>query len=125
MEVSGIDNDRWMATDRLPALMDRELEVRIQTVRQYSIRCSGGSWLSPPMMLPLRLLPPGPCCSHQVVMAYTAALALALGAFRALPAAAPPALQWLSVAAIGFCIYGPQVGPCALSSIPGASFGCC
>ncbi|GLI66075.1 hypothetical protein VaNZ11_009794 [Volvox africanus] len=61
----------------------------------------------------------------QVVMAYTAALAAALTAFQALPASAPPALQWLSVAAIGFCIYGPQmlIGLCGAELVHPGSVG--
>ncbi|GIL45286.1 hypothetical protein Vafri_2446 [Volvox africanus] len=61
----------------------------------------------------------------QVVMAYTAALAAALAAFQALPASAPPALQWLSVAAIGFCIYGPQmlIGLCGAELVHPGSVG--
>ncbi|KAG2501306.1 hypothetical protein HYH03_001104 [Edaphochlamys debaryana] len=61
----------------------------------------------------------------RVIMAYTAALAGALALFRSLPAGSPPALQWLSVAAIGFCIYGPQmlVGLCGAELVHPDSVG--
>ncbi len=61
----------------------------------------------------------------RVCMAYAAGLAAALAAFQALPAAAPPALQWLSVAAIGFCIYGPQmlIGLCGAELVHPDSVG--
>ncbi|KXZ51719.1 hypothetical protein GPECTOR_11g167 [Gonium pectorale] len=61
----------------------------------------------------------------QVVAAYTAALAGALAAFQSLPAGAPPLLQWLAVAAIGFCIYGPQmmIGLCGAELVHPASVG--
>lgn len=61
----------------------------------------------------------------RVCMAYAAGLAAALAAFQALPATAPPALQWLSVAAIGFCIYGPQmmIGLCGAELVHPDSVG--
>ena len=43
----------------------------------------------------------------QVVLAYTVATGLALFAFSMCPNI--PALQWFAVAAVGFCLYGPQM----------------
>lgn len=55
----------------------------------------------------------GPAVGHvgtrvRVCMAYTAGMALALLALQAVPAG-QPALLAASVAALGFCIYGPQM----------------
>jgi sugar phosphate permease len=62
----------------------------------------------------------------QVTMAYAAATLLVLAALRALPAAGcPPALLWLTIAALGFCIYGPQmlIGLCGAELVAPASVG--
>eukprot|EP00198_Chlamydomonas_reinhardtii_P001258 XP_001690593.1 hexose-phosphate transporter [Chlamydomonas reinhardtii] len=61
----------------------------------------------------------------KVVMAYTAGLAASLLLFQSLPPGTAPLLQWLSVAAIGFCIYGPQmlVGLCGAELVHPASVG--
>ena len=58
-------------------------------------------------------------------MAYTAGLAASLLLFQSLPPGTAPLLQWLSVAAIGFCIYGPQmlVGLCGAELVHPASVG--
>jgi sugar phosphate permease len=44
----------------------------------------------------------------QVVMMYTVGIAAALVALQAVPAQ-NTALQWITIAALGFCIYGPQM----------------
>ncbi len=58
-------------------------------------------------------------------MGYTAGLAASLLLFQSLPPGTAPLLQWLSVAAIGFCIYGPQmlVGLCGAELVHPGSVG--
>jgi sugar phosphate permease len=62
----------------------------------------------------------------RVTMAYSAATLFVLAALRALPAhGCPPALLWLTIAALGFCIYGPQmlIGLCGAELVAPASVG--
>lgn len=47
--------------------------------------------------------------NNQVVMVYTAGVALALAAIEASPADAPAALHFGLIGALGFFLYGPQV----------------
>ena len=56
----------------------------------------------------------------RVVIAYSFLTAACIGAFWAAPAATPPALLWLVVAAVGFSLYGPQmlIGLCGAEAVP-------
>jgi sugar phosphate permease len=61
----------------------------------------------------------------RVTMAYCAATILVLLALRALPATAPAPVLWLTIAALGFTIYGPQmlVGLCGAELVAPSSVG--
>jgi OPA family sugar phosphate sensor protein UhpC-like MFS transporter len=57
-------------------------------------------------------------------MAYTVGIAAALFALSVVPASQPH-LQWLSIFALGFCIYGPQmlIGLCGAELVAPAAVG--